>query len=229
MPNLWSLNIPPKFWLCDPDIDGFRWQEAIQKSATLLDIKGNIEDPEELVKLTLGEGRFGPQHWSLGKVKRLYYFVKPLLPRPLTRFMRQYYSNPVHNKFKTNWPIDPRYVLFQWEVMRQILIVSGNHTISFRSIWPGGYRFALVLTHDIETAAGQAFVREVADMEEDLGFRSSFNFVLERYPLNFALMQELRTRGFEVGCHGLNMMANCLFQSCFCQKGIKNKHLSERI
>jgi peptidoglycan/xylan/chitin deacetylase (PgdA/CDA1 family) len=87
--------------------------------------------------------------------------------------------------------------------MRQLLVSSGNSSIQYKSIWPNKHQFALVLTHDIETAEGQAFVRKVADMEENLGFRSSFNFVLERYPLDFKLIQELRERGFEVGCHGL--------------------------
>jgi hypothetical protein len=60
-----------------------------------------------------------------------------------------------------------------------------------------------VLTHDIEQAGGQAFARQVADLEEELGFRSSFNFVPERYPLDSRLMDELRARGFEIGVHGL--------------------------
>ena len=40
-------------------------------------------------------------------------------------------------------------------------------------------------------------------MEEDLGFRSSFNFVPERYQIDLNLMDELRNRGFEIGVHGL--------------------------
>jgi peptidoglycan/xylan/chitin deacetylase (PgdA/CDA1 family) len=46
-------------------------------------------------------------------------------------------------------------------------------------------------------------VRALTDLEEALGFRSSFNFVPERYPLDRALMQDLRERGFEIGVHGL--------------------------
>jgi peptidoglycan/xylan/chitin deacetylase (PgdA/CDA1 family) len=203
MSNLWSSNVPPKFWLCNPDLDEDLWRSAIRKSVLHLGLKGNIEDPDELMKMTLGEGRFGPSHWDLGQMKRIYYLVKPFLPRSLTRFMRQHYSNPADKKSRINWPIDSSYVLFQWEVMRQLLVATGNRTITYKSIWPDDYRFAFVLTHDIETAEGQSFVREVAEMEESMGFRSSFNFVLERYPLDFALMKELRDRDFEVGCHGL--------------------------
>src|SRR5262249_29170257 len=45
-------------------------------------------------------------------------------------------------------------------------------------------------------------VRRVADLEERLGFRSSFNFVAERYALDHELIAELGSRGFEVGVHG---------------------------
>ena len=36
-----------------------------------------------------------------------------------------------------------------------------------------------------------------------MGFRSSFNFVPERYPIDQSLIAELKERGFEVGIHGL--------------------------
>lgn len=41
------------------------------------------------------------------------------------------------------------------------------------------------------------------DIEEHLGFRSSFNFVPERYDVSSKLRQYLTGSGFEVGVHGL--------------------------
>lgn len=70
-------------------------------------------------------------------------------------------------------------------------------------LWPNGHRFAFVLTHDVESAEGLGFIRTVADLEEELGFRSSFNFVPEDYSVDWSLIEELRQRGFEVGIHGL--------------------------
>jgi hypothetical protein len=87
--------------------------------------------------------------------------------------------------------------------MKRLLTAMGGRALTFRQFWPQGRLFALVLTHDIETEKGQAFVRAVADLEEGLGFRSSFNFIPERYPLDRDLMRELRQRGFEIGVHGL--------------------------
>ena len=42
------------------------------------------------------------------------------------------------------------------------------------------------------------------ELEMDLGFRSSFNFVPERYEVSPALRQLLTENGFEIGVHGLN-------------------------
>jgi len=202
MTNLWSRNGPDQFWLCDPALSNRKWQDAFQKSLPILGLAGGTTTGE-LLAFTLGESRFGPGHWSLSLPKRLYYDLKPILPRSLIRLLRRNYNDPLAESIKDNWPIDPRYPAFQWEVMRQLLVASGMSRISHRRFWPGTNRFAFVLTHDVETATGQSFVRNVADLEEGMGFRSSFNFVLERYPLDMKLIQELRERGFEVGCHGL--------------------------
>jgi hypothetical protein len=45
--------------------------------------------------------------------------------------------------------------------------------------WPGGQKFAFVLAHDIESRAGLDNCRSVMQLEMELGFRSSFNFVPE--------------------------------------------------
>lgn len=69
--------------------------------------------------------------------------------------------------------------------------------------WPGGKKFAFVLTHDIETCKGVDRCLRLADLEEELGFRSSFNFVANGYRIPQSLRDELTRRGFEVGVHGL--------------------------
>jgi peptidoglycan/xylan/chitin deacetylase (PgdA/CDA1 family) len=201
--NLWSRNTPDEYWGCPVNIARGDWEASVAKSIPLLGIPGRIEGMDELLALTLGEGRFGPDHWNLSRLKRLYYLLKPILPRSLTRILRRYYGGPIDDKVGDIWPIDPRYVLFQQEVLRKVLMATGKEMISYKRLWPADHDFALVLTHDIETAKGQSFVWKLADLEESLGFRSSFNFVLERYPLDMKLIQELRDRGFEIGCHGL--------------------------
>ena len=69
--------------------------------------------------------------------------------------------------------------------------------------WPEGKEFALVLTHDVERERGVEKCLQLAALEEELGFRSSFNFVPKGYKDSPDLRGELVRRGFEVGVHGL--------------------------
>ena len=43
--------------------------------------------------------------------------------------------------------------------------------------WPGGKKFALVLTHDVEGQAGVDKCEQLMDIERRLDFRSSFSFI----------------------------------------------------
>jgi glycosyltransferase involved in cell wall biosynthesis len=70
--------------------------------------------------------------------------------------------------------------------------------------WPGGKKFAFVLTHDVEDKTGLSRCRSLMQLESELGFRSSFNFVPEgSYRVPAELREELTDRGFEVGIHDL--------------------------
>jgi hypothetical protein len=68
--------------------------------------------------------------------------------------------------------------------------------------WPQSRRMAFVLTHDVEGPEGLARVRQLAELEMSLGFRSSFNFIPEGdYQVSAELRAWLAENGFEVGVH----------------------------
>ncbi|MCZ2074422.1 MAG: hypothetical protein LC130_05405 [Bryobacterales bacterium] len=69
--------------------------------------------------------------------------------------------------------------------------------------WPEGKRFALVLTHDVELNYGVSRCGQLANLEEERGFRSAFAFVPRRYKTPETLRHTLTKRGFEVMVHGL--------------------------
>lgn len=205
MTNLWSSNTPESFWLCRPAIPAEVWQAAAKKVYPVLGLPANGFDWDEMLRLTLGEGQFGPDHWTMSRAKRLYYQIKPLLPRKvINRLRRLYKRSTEHVDSGLAWPVESRYVRFQWALMRECLLMMGCQSIQHLPFWPQTAQAALVLTHDIETSKGQDYVRAVADLEEQMGFRSSFNFVPERYPIDHDLVDELRARGFEIGIHGLH-------------------------
>lgn len=118
---------------------------------------------------------------------RIYYFMKPIFPRRLQLFLRRKMLLRRRESLENIWPI----------------YVEAGKLPENWTRWPGQKQFALVLTHDVETDVGQGKCYNLASMEKELGFRSSFYFVPERYTLLTDLRQYLTHNGFEIGVHGL--------------------------
>lgn len=129
-------------------------------------------------------------------VNHLYYVLKIFIPRSVQIHLRRMIVRRKMNKYKDIWPIDPK---------------SATPPENWQG-WPEGKKFALILTHDVETTKGVLNCRALMDLEEKLGFRSSFNFVTGDYPIPEDLIDEMKQRGFEVGIHGLHHDGN-LFRS----------------
>jgi peptidoglycan/xylan/chitin deacetylase (PgdA/CDA1 family) len=196
------------FWrLLDENIQLEEWFRAIQLAMGCLDglpVGTDATPPGEVMAAIQSEYQFGPGHWQLNRSKRIYYqYVRSLLPSFLRVPLRTVLLSRQRNGSLLRWPIEDRYVRFQFEVVRRLLESKGLETVRFVQFWPAGKCFALVLTHDVEGPLGQSFVRQVAALEEAYGFRSSFNFVPLGYNVDLNLLQDLKERGFEVGVHGL--------------------------
>jgi glycosyltransferase involved in cell wall biosynthesis len=204
---LYEANTPGVFWRFLPKQgpSPTDWSCAIQTAAIHLPeaVRERAGDIETLPYLTLGEGQFGSEHWRLSEGLRLYYAVKPLIPRWTTQRLRRLRGPWTGTRHRLGWPIEDRYVRFQWEVARQVMLQQERTDLPFIHFWPEGFRYAFVLTHDVDTAGGQDRALELAELDASYGFRSSFNFVPEQYRLDHGIVAELRARGFEVGVHGL--------------------------
>jgi len=135
-------------------------------------------------------------------VMRGYYLIRPLLPRFLQIAMRRWHARLRADRSYLRWPFDGIFVALaeSYLALRIELDAADGSVLRF---WPEGFSAAAVLTHDVEGLEGQARCEQVASLEATYGFRSCFNFVAERYPLDHALMGELRQRGCEIGVHGI--------------------------
>lgn len=118
---------------------------------------------------------------------RTYYLFKPILPRALQIYMRRKRALRYRKSYRLTWPIDPR---------------AAGKPAGWAG-WPCGKKFALVLTHDVDTVHGQQKSLALMSLEKRLGFRSSFNFVALGYADRPELRNALTSDGFEVGLHGL--------------------------
>ncbi|KMQ50694.1 glycosyl transferase group 1 [Chitinispirillum alkaliphilum] len=117
--------------------------------------------------------------------RKLYYYVKPLVPRAVQIQLRREMVARKRLRCADRWPI-----------LQKAAKVPGNWYG-----WPENKRFSLVLTHDVESFFGQEKCSSLAGMEERLGFRSAFNLVPLRYNVSAELRRKLVEKGFEIGVH----------------------------
>lgn len=138
---------------------------------------------------------------STGQLE-VYYRVKRFIPRRIQLAMRRGLIRWQGMPAFPGWPLD--------DGMRRLLQLhaacrlsrSGDRELAFTWFWPAPYEAALILSHDVEGEDGIGLALELAELEESLGFRSSFNFGAW-YDVDPGVLRELTTRGFEVGMHGL--------------------------
>lgn len=120
-------------------------------------------------------------------MKKIYYLIKPLLPRRFQIFLRRCVVKRLRLKYFNVWPINNDF----------------NIAPDGWSGWPEGKQFALVLTHDVESIRGYKKIKKLVDVEKQFGFHSSFNFVPKRYKVYSSMRTYLTDNGFEIGVHGL--------------------------
>jgi len=119
---------------------------------------------------------------------QIYYRLKPIIPASLRRAMRQRFAARIRERTRDIWPVFP----------------GSERAPEDWPGWPNGKRFALVLTHDVEGQVGLDNCRRLMQLEHEMGFRSSFNFIPEgHYRVPQELRYELVNDGFEVGVHDL--------------------------
>ena len=119
---------------------------------------------------------------------RIYYGLKPFVPQSLRTAIRRKLAKRLRKKIGDVWPVMP----------------GSEQPPKNWTGWSKDKKFALVLTHDVESKEGLSKCRVLMQLEQNLGFRSSFNFVPEgSYRVPAELRQELTAKGFEVGIHDL--------------------------
>jgi peptidoglycan/xylan/chitin deacetylase (PgdA/CDA1 family) len=134
---------------------------------------------------------------------RAYYAAKRMIPRRLQIAARRLYTKWLGFPEFPSWPLDDSVVLLLRFYASCLLLGTDAATLRFRWFWPDDFHAAMILTHDVESAEGLRLALELADLEEERGFRSSFNVVASSYHIDHGVLRELRGRGFEIGLHGL--------------------------
>jgi hypothetical protein len=120
-------------------------------------------------------------------LNRVYYEIKPIIPRNLQIAWRRLLVPWVAKRYQDVWPIDSR----------------ASIKPSGWKGWPGNKKFAFVLTHDVDTVKGEDRCLELMKCDRNAGFTSAFYFVPSRLRRGSEIIPELKNNGFEIGVHDL--------------------------
>jgi peptidoglycan/xylan/chitin deacetylase (PgdA/CDA1 family) len=98
-----------------------------------------------------------------------------------------------------SWPVEPSVEVLRAVYLRARQVLDPS--LQPRAQWPDGKRFALVLTHDIDSPQGQSVALELAAVERELGLRSAWYVVGRDWPLDHDALGALHAEGHELGLH----------------------------
>ena len=174
------------------------------------DTGGNVFlpfDPGEVMRLFWSEGyrEVGRSAWAAScraVVMRGYYLARPAMPRSVQLRLRRLFARVQAASAFPRWPIeDSLHDFYGW--LFEVAADLAGVPVPFLGPWPGGRSWALVLTHDVETAEGYRDMDLLRGPERSRGYRSSWNFVGARYRVDEETVRSLQDDGCEVGVHGL--------------------------
>jgi hypothetical protein len=138
-------------------------------------------------------------------VRSTYYAVRELLPVSIRKHLQKFYLGDWSRLLFPRWPVDFTVDTLHERILRLSMQANGVQRMPFIWFWPNGAPNALIVTHDVETAAGRDFTRELIDLDEAHGIRASFQVIPEkRYEVPDEYVALIRSRGFEFNIHDLN-------------------------
>ena len=168
-------------------------------------------DPREVVENLRRElyvdGASGSGAFSRSRttIRSAYYAVRPLLPVAVRRHLQKLALRDWKTLRFPQWPLDASVDSILRRVLASLIKCSGREKLPFIWFWPDGYRGSVLMTHDVETAAGLNFCPELLKLDASFGFEASFLLIPEgRYTVSRGMLDEITSAGFEVGVHGLN-------------------------
>lgn len=132
---------------------------------------------------------------TFAPLQKLYYGVaRPLMPLFMRRWLQSRYTRAVK--------CDPHFI---WADFVELLKSDERAWERFTtSLYPDRYTTSIILTHDVETQRGYDFIPEVIALEQEYGFRGSWNLVPYKYKLHPAITDLIIKTGNEIGIHGYN-------------------------
>jgi hypothetical protein len=202
------------FGQCSSTVPNAFVSEALYQACQHVTLNGSIQlpfDPVQVVdNLRLERyvaGLIGSKRiLEANRVLRsMYYLGRPFLPIMIRKHLQQVYLRGWDKVFFPTWPVDCTVE----NIFEQLLILAmksqGVSKLPFIWFWPDGAHSCAIMTHDVETQCGLNFCEKVMDLNDSFAIKASFQIVPEkRYSIPEGLLNEIRSRGFEINVHDLN-------------------------
>ena len=222
LPFDWEESLGSQLSVCD---HGFRLpSKGMHYCATDSGVEigansfGNLDQPFNISELVEDLRRehyvknWGPQMtdiWNHPIIRRSYYLLRHIMPSPVRQLLQRSYFYGWKKLPFPDWPLDSSVDKLHKEYLRLCMKAKGVEKVPFVWFWPEGAPSALIITHDVETAAGRDFTSRIMDIDASHGFKASVQVVPEkRYEVPDQYVQEIRSRGFEFNVHDLNHDGN---------------------
>jgi hypothetical protein len=142
-------------------------------------------------------------------IRSIYYLGRPAFPIHFRRILQRIRLRGGTDTPFPHWPVDRTADRLFEELMKTVIRSRNGQPIPFIWFWPDGAPAAAVITHDIETEVGRDYCSQLMNIDDEFGFKSSFQVVPEeRYDVPKIFLDELHRRGFEVNVHDLSHDGN---------------------
>jgi hypothetical protein len=137
--------------------------------------------------------------------RSLYYLLRPFLPVSIRKHIQRAYLSDWKDIPFPLWPVDRTVDRCLERLLALSMRAQGVSAVPFVWFWPDGAPSCTIMTHDVEHLSGRNFCSQLMDLDDAAGITSSFQIVPEgRYPIPETLLDEIRSRGFEINVHDLN-------------------------
>lgn len=154
----------------------------------------------------VSEGRRNEGRLSASSLlQSAYYLARPFLALSVRKHLQRVRLRDWEDIRFPQWPVDPTVEGIFEELMGLTLRCHSVDRIPFIWFWPRGAQSCVIMTHDVETAAGRDFCGDLMDLDDEYGIKASFQVVPEgRYEVSDGFLDSIRARGFEINVHDLN-------------------------
>jgi hypothetical protein len=141
-----------------------------------------------------------------GRASRaVYYLLRPILPISVRKHLQRARLSGWDKILFPHWPVDSTIESLMAHTVSLLLRARQTERVPFIWFWPNGAPASLIMTHDVEAAAGRDFSPQLMDIDDSYGIKSAFQVVPEmRYDARAEFLDVFRRRGFEVNVHDLN-------------------------